>query len=163
MGTAAGSTLLLASLLLLLGAPARAIESDKELLNIHRVEIRLADPDTQCDGPRPDWLAEMETGDGYVGLLEFGQMEETGFFSMAGYDFEYEAHAIAFTDMYSTACEPPSLVFFTEDEDVVDQVDPLNLPMTSIVKELAHRGIKARVRSDPKKQPRRQRRSDGGL
>ena len=157
------AALLLLLLLLLLSAPAAAVESDKELLNIHRVEIRLADPDTQCDGPRPDWLAEMETGDGYAGLLEFGQMEETGFFSMAGYDFEYEAHAIAFTDMYSTACEPPSLVFFSEDEDVVDQVDPLNLPMTSIVKELAHRGIKARVHSDPKKQQRRQRRSDGGL
>ena len=81
--------------LLLLGACALAglivtaadIKTEKALLNIHRVEIRVADPDTQCDN-NPDWLVEMEDAANYAGLLEFGTMEETGFFSMAGYDFE---------------------------------------------------------------------------
>lgn len=60
----------------------------------------------------------------------------------------YEPHAISFTDMFSTACEPPILVFFNEDEDVVESVDPKGMAMTTIVKELAERGIKARVRTD---------------
>ena len=60
----------------------------------------------------------------------------------------YEPHAISFTDMFSTACEPPTLVFFNEDEDVVESVDPKGMAMTTIVKELAERGIKARVRTD---------------
>ncbi len=60
----------------------------------------------------------------------------------------YEPHAISFTDMFSTACESPTLVFFNEDEDVVDSVDPKGMAMTTIVKELAERGIKARVRTD---------------
>lgn len=50
--------------------------------------------------------------------------------------------------MFSTACEPPTLVFFNDDEDVVDTVDPQGMAMTTIVKELAERGIKARVRTD---------------
>ena len=33
---------------------------------------------------------------------------------------------------------------------VVDTVDPKGMAMTTIVKELAERGIKARVRADPK-------------
>ena len=61
--------------------------TDKALLNIHRVEIRVADPDTQCDN-NPDWLVDMDDATNYAGLLEFGAMEETGFFPMAGYDFE---------------------------------------------------------------------------
>ena len=60
----------------------------------------------------------------------------------------YEPHAISFTDMFSTACEPPTLVFFNEDEDVVESLDPQGMAMTTIVKELAERGIKARVRTD---------------
>lgn len=64
-----------------------AAESSKALLNIHRVEVRVADPDTQCDS-NPDWLVDMDDSTNYGGLLEFGAMEETGFFSMAGYDFE---------------------------------------------------------------------------
>ena len=67
----------------------------------------------------------------------------------------YEPHAISFTDMFSTACEPPTLVFFNEDEDVVESLDPQGMAMTTIVKELAERGIKARVRTDG-------RRSSGG-
>jgi hypothetical protein len=50
--------------------------------------------------------------------------------------------------MFSTACEPPTLVFFNEDEDVVESLDPQGMAMTTIVKELAERGIKARVRTD---------------
>jgi hypothetical protein len=53
--------------------------------------------------------------------------------------------------MFSTACEPPTLVFFNEDEDVVESVDPKGMAMTTIVKELAERGIKARVRTDGKR------------
>ena len=67
----------------------------------------------------------------------------------------YEPHAISFTDMFSTACEAPSLVFFSEQEDVVDTVDPKGMAMTTIVKEFAERGIKARVRTDGKRQPSR--------
>ena len=55
---------------------------------------------------------------------------------MAGYKFEYEEHAVAFTDLYSDQCEPPSLAFFNEEEELVTTVDPLNLPMTSIIKEV---------------------------
>ena len=62
--------------------------------------------------------------------------------------FRYEPHAISFTDMFSTACEPPILVFFNEEEDVVESVDPKGMAMTTIVKELAERGIKARVRTE---------------
>lgn len=51
------------------------------------IEIRVADPDTQCDN-NPDWLVDIDEPSNYAGLLEFGQMEESGFFSMAGYDFE---------------------------------------------------------------------------
>ena len=72
---------------LLLAAFSCAAATDKMLLNIHRVEVRVADPDTQCDN-NPDWLVDMEDATNYGGLLEFGVMEETGFFSMAGYDFE---------------------------------------------------------------------------
>ncbi len=78
-------TVRLCALLLATGASWAA--ADKMLLNIHRVEVRVADPDTQCDN-NPDWLVDMEDATNYGGLLEFGIMEETGFFSMAGYDFE---------------------------------------------------------------------------
>ena len=46
-------------------------------------------------------------------------------------------------------------MFFNEDEDVVESIDPQGMAMTTIVKELAERGIKARVRTDG-------RRSSGG-
>ena len=78
---------LLLVLLLAMGASFAVAELEKMLLNIHRVEVRVADPDTQCDR-NPDWLVDMEGAANYGGLLEFGTMEETGFFSMAGYDFE---------------------------------------------------------------------------
>jgi|EP01046_Picozoa_sp_COSAG06_P063398 hypothetical protein len=82
----AGSLLLLAGLLLLVVAAAGE-DNAKALLGVHRVEIRVADPDTQCDN-NPDWLVDIDEPSNYAGLLEFGQMEESGFFSMAGYDFE---------------------------------------------------------------------------
>ena len=52
------AALLLALALLLVGQ-ARAY-GEKHMLNTHRVEIRVADPDTQCDN-NPDWLVDMGT------------------------------------------------------------------------------------------------------
>jgi hypothetical protein len=121
----------------------------------YRVEVRVADPDKQCKGTE-GWLTEMADGE-FAGLLDFGKMEETGFFEMAGYEFEYDRPAVAFTDIFSEACEAPSLVFFSSDEVVVDTVATLKgLPMTSIVKELAHRGIKARVHAERQGTQRKQ-------
>ena len=73
----------------------------------------------------------------YLGLLDFGQMEAQGFLDIAGYQFVYQDHAVVFTDEFSTACEPPVLVFFDSANEIVDTVDPRGLSMTSIVKELA--------------------------
>ena len=73
----------------------------------------------------------------YLGLLEFGQMEAQGFLDISGYEFVYQDHAVSFTDEFSTACEPPVLVFFDSTHEIVDTVDPKGLSMTSIVKELA--------------------------
>ena len=67
---------------------------------------------------------------------------------MAGYDFEFEEHALAFTDLYSADCEPPEMVFFNEDEDEVDRTSLEDLSVARIVAELANHGIKARVRQD---------------
>ena len=58
---------------------------------------------------------------------------------------------VSFTDLYSTACEPPVVVFFDDQNQVVDTVDPKGLSMTSLVKELAVRGIKSHVRAAPGK------------
>lgn len=108
----------------------------------HRVEVRISDPNTQCDKSKPGhkdrtWMAGMQHERNYLGLLEFGQMEAQGFLDIAGYEFVYQDHAVAFTDEFSTACEPPVLVFFDAANEVVDTVDPKGLSMTSIVKELA--------------------------
>lgn len=87
MFTAVSLRLLAHVLLLAMGASLAVAEGERTLFNTHRVEVRVADPDTQCDR-NPDWLVDMEDSTNYGGLLEFGAMEETGFFSMAGYDFE---------------------------------------------------------------------------
>ena len=64
---------------------------------------------------------------------QFGTIEETGFFSMAGYDFEFEDHALAFTDMYSADCEAPEMVFFDEGEEEVGRagLEDLSIVRTS--------------------------------
>lgn len=100
------------------------------------------------DGTIPQWLTELDTTDKWAGLLEFGTIEETGFFSMAGYDFEFEEHALAFTDLYSADCEAPVMVFFDEEEQEVARTSLENLSVARIVAELAAHGIKARVRQD---------------
>ena len=76
-------------------------------------------------------------------------MEAEGVLEMGGYEFEYDVDVVSFTDLYSTACEPPVVVFFDDEEEVVDTVDPRGLSMTSLVKELAVRGIKSHVRAAP--------------
>ena len=50
----------------------------------HRVEIRISDPNTQCDKSKPghkdrSWMTEMQHERNYLGLLDFGQMEAQGF------------------------------------------------------------------------------------
>lgn len=123
----------------------------------HRVEIRISDPNTQCDKSKPghkdrSWMTEMQHERNYLGLLDFGQMEAQGFLDIAGYEFVYQDHAVAFTDEFSTACEPPVLVFFDSANEIVDTVDPKGLSMTSIVKELAvcpHFPVPRALRADP--------------
>jgi hypothetical protein len=75
----------------------------------------------------------------------------------AGYDFEYEAHAIAFTDLYSEDCQPPELVFFDEDESIVARAALEGMTQAQIVAQLARRGIKASVRKDPSRSSKRKR------
>jgi hypothetical protein len=90
-----------------------------------------------------------KSGVSLLGLLDFGRMEAEGVLEMGGYEFEYDADVVSFTDLYSTACEPPVVVFFDDQDQVVDTVDPRGLSMTSLVKELAVRGIKSHVRAAP--------------
>lgn len=112
----------------------------------HRVEVRISDPETQCDRSKPghldrSWMTDMGSERNYLGLLDFGRMEAQGLLDIAGYEFVYQSHAVSFTDEFSTACEPPVLVFFDEADSIVDTVDPKGLSMTSIVKELAVRHL----------------------